>query len=181
MLLGREIHNLVLIGFMATGKTTVGRIASQRLGFDFIDTDAWIESRLNQSIPQIFAEQGEAWFRQYESTLVQELAGYRRSVIATGGGLGANPENLAELKKHALVVCLWASPEAIWNRAKRNGNRPLLKDPDPLGKIRRLLEARRPVYRQADVLVDAEWRPLIRVSQQVVQHFLQAVKSHPSA
>lgn len=174
MWLGREIHNLALIGFMATGKSAVGRIAAQRLGFEFVDTDAIIEKRLNQPITQIFAAKGEPWFRQYESDLVSELATYRRTVIATGGGLGANPANLAQLKTCALVVCLWASPETIWNRAKRNSNRPLLQDPDPLGKIRRLLEARQPVYRQADVLVDAERRPLSRIAQQVVQHYLQA-------
>lgn len=174
---GREIHNLVLIGFMATGKTTVGRMASHRLEFDFVDTDVLIESRLKQPISEIFAEKGEAWFRRYESELVRELADYRRTVISTGGGLGANPENLASLKTHALVVCLWASPETIWTRAKRNSHRPLLQDPDPLAKIRRLLAAREPVYRQADVLVDAERRSLMRVAQQVVQNYLQVVKT----
>lgn len=177
MVRARHISNLVLIGFMATGKSTVGRLAARRLGFAFVDTDALIESRLERSISEVFAQKGEAWFRQYEKALVAELADSERTVIATGGGLGANPDNLASLKRHALVVCLWASPETIWNRARRHGHRPLLQDPDPLGKIRRLLEARQPVYRLADILIDAERRPLSRVAQQVVQQYLLAAKA----
>jgi shikimate kinase len=172
----RHIRNLVLIGFMATGKSTVGRLAARRLEFAFVDTDALIESRLQMPISDVFTQQGEAWFRRYEKDLVAELADYKHTVVATGGGLGANPDNLASLKNHALVVCLWASPETVWSRARRHTHRPLLQDPDPLGKIRRLLEVRQPVYRLADVLIDAECRPLSRVAQQVVQQYRLATK-----
>ena len=94
-----------------------------------------------------------------------------KTVISTGGGLPANPENLASLKTHALVVCLWASPEKIWERVKNQTHRPLLHDPDPQKEIRDLLAAREPFYKQADVLVNTDIRSVREVAQQVVHQF----------
>ena len=91
------------------------------------------------------------------------------------GGLPANPENLASLKTHSLIVCLWASPEKIWERVRNQTHRPLLNDADPLGKIRQLLEAREPYYRQADVLINTEMRSLREVAQQVLHQFHMAL------
>ncbi len=167
----RQIRNLALIGFMATGKSSVGRLAARALGFAFVDTDELIEGRLQKKISEVFAQEGEAWFREYERNIVQEIAHYARVVIATGGGLAVNPANLASLKTHALVVCLWGSPETIWNRARHATHRPLLKDPDPLGKIRLLLAARNHHYRQADILISIERRTMRKVSDQVVHEF----------
>src|SRR6478736_6735337 len=107
----RVIHNLTLIGFMGTGKSSVGRHLSTHLHFRFVDTDELIETRAGRSIAEIFAQTGEEVFRGIERQIVVELAKARRTVISTGGGLAANPENLASLKTHSLVVCLWASPE----------------------------------------------------------------------
>lgn len=167
----RAIHNLALIGFMGTGKSSVGRMCAAHLHYEFIDTDDWIERRAGKPITAIFAEQGEAAFRELESQLVAEMIGWRRKVIATGGGLAANEANLAGLKQHALVVCLWASPEEIWERVRDQTHRPLLQGPDPLGKIRALLEQRTPFYRQADVLVNSGVRSTREVAQQVLHHF----------
>ena len=167
----RRIVNIALIGFMGAGKTSVGRLVAEQLHFDYLDTDEVIQSRTDRTIMEIFSTDGEPAFRKLESELVAELAGRTRIVIATGGGLPANPQNLASLKTHALVVCLWASPEKIWERVKNQTHRPLLHDPDPQKKIRDLLAAREPFYKQADVLLNTELRSVREVAQQVVHQF----------
>jgi shikimate kinase len=170
----RQICNLALIGFMGTGKSTIGRIVAEDLRFDFLDTDGEIESRTGVTIAQIFAQQGEAAFRNFEAQLVEELASRERIVISAGGGLAANADNLMSLKTHALTVCLWASPEKIWERVKYQSHRPLLQDPDPMQKIRMLLAAREPFYRQADVLINTELRSAREVANQVIHNFKSA-------
>ena len=174
----RTIHNLALIGFMGTGKSSVGRMVAATLRYDFVDTDEFIEKRAGRTITQIFAQDGEPAFRQIERDLVVEMKGWRKKVISTGGGLAANPANLEGLKQHALVVCLWASPEAIWQRVRHQTHRPLLQGPDPLEKIRALLEERTPHYRQADVLVNTGMRSIREVAQQV-QHQFHLARSRP--
>jgi shikimate kinase len=170
----RSIRNLALVGFMGTGKSSVGRLAAGTLHFTFIDTDELIENEVGQSVPEIFAKQGEAAFRKYERGVVQALASRRETVIATGGGLVADPSNLASLKTHALVVCLWAAPETIWERVRAQSHRPLLQGPDPQARIRELLEQRESAYRQADVLINTDFRTPRETVQQVVHHFNQA-------
>lgn len=167
----RSIHNLALIGFMGTGKSSVGRFCAAQLRFEFVDTDDLIERRAGKSITQIFAEQGESAFREIERELVAEMKDWRRRVIATGGGLGAEEANLTSLKQHALVVCLWATPGEIWERVRDQTHRPLLKDPDPQERIRALLELRTPFYRTADVLVNTGSRSAREVVQQVLHQF----------
>src|SRR5437868_3026103 len=103
---GRKIHNIALIGFMGTGKSSVGHLLAVQLHFTFLDTDEQIETRHHKSISAIFADEGEAAFRNYEQQIVAEVAARTRLVVSTGGGLGANPAHLAALKQHALVVCL---------------------------------------------------------------------------
>lgn len=171
----RPFHNVALIGFMGSGKSTVGRLVAARLRYRFVDTDALIEARAGRPISKIFAEAGEAFFRELEKQVVAELTSYRRAVMATGGGLAANPEHLASLKEHALVVCLWASPETIWERVRRQSHRPLLQTPDPQARIRELLEARQPYYRQADILINTGLRSVQTVARQVVKE-LQFVR-----
>lgn len=156
----------------------MGRLAAEMLHFAFLDTDDLIESSTGKKITEIFAESGEAAFRQLEASVVAELTTRSRTVISTGGGLPANPANLASLKTHALVVCLWASPERILDRVRHQDHRPLLHDPDPLGKIRGLLAAREPFYRQADVLVNTELRSAREVALHVVHQFRAALADH---
>jgi shikimate kinase len=172
----RIIHNLALVGFMGTGKSAIGRLAAQHLSFAFLDTDDWIENEVGKSVREIFAEQGEAAFRQYERDAVQALSARRDTVIAAGGGLVADPSNLASLKAHALVVCLWASPETIWARVRSQSHRPLLQTPDPSAKIRELLEQRRPSYREADVQILTDFRSPKEVVQHVLHQFHLARK-----
>ncbi len=172
----RKFNNLALIGFMGVGKSSVGRSVSAQLRYDFVDTDECIEKRTGRSIAQIFADSGEPTFRELERDLVAEMAGWKRTVISTGGGLAANDANLASLKQHALVVCLWASAEAIYERVRHQSHRPLLQHPDPLGRIRELLAQRTPFYKQADVLVHTGTRSVREVAQQVL-HQLQLARS----
>src|SRR5256885_101567 len=167
----RRIRNLTLIGFIGTGKSSVGRLVADALHFTFLDTDRVIEARAGKLISQIFEQDGEAAFREWERRIVEELARRAKTVISAGGGLPANPDNLASLKTHALVVCLWASPEKILERVRSHAHRPLLNEPEPLANIQRLLDARGPFYRQADVLVNTEMRSLREVAQQVIHQF----------
>ena len=170
----RQLYNIALIGFMGTGKSSVGQLIATQLRFTFLDTDHVIESRAGKTISEIFARDGEPAFRMMEQTLVQELVHRKKTVISTGGGLPANPANLESLRKHALLVCLWASPEKIWERVRNQTHRPLLQEPDPLAKIRSLLAAREAFYRSADVLINTEMRSVKEVVQQVIHQFQMA-------
>jgi len=172
----RQPASLALIGFMGTGKTSVGRLVAEHLGFEFLDTDELIQSRTNRSIADIFSKDGEPAFRALERQVVQELSLRERTVISTGGGLPASPENLAALKAFALVVCLWASPEKIWERVRNQSHRPLLHDADPQKKIRELLAVREPFYKQADVLINTDLRSVREAAQQVVLQFKLATR-----
>ena len=174
----RTIHNLALIGFMGTGKSSVGRMVAEHLHFTFLDTDHVIEARAGKAIKEIFAQDGEPAFRDWEKRIVEELARRDKTVISTGGGLPANPVNLASLKTHALVVCLWATPETIASRVGGHDHRPLLNEPEPLARIRELLAVRGPFYRQADVLVNTEQRSIREVALQVLHQFHMAQSSH---
>lgn len=167
----RRIVNLALIGFMGAGKTSVGRLVADQLRLDYLDTDELIQSRTGRTITDIFAKDGEPAFRALEQQVTEELATRERTLIATGGGLPTRPANLASLKKHALVVCLWASPEKIWERVKNQSHRPLLQGPEPQKKIRELLAAREQFYRQADVLINTDIRSVREVAQQVAHQF----------
>jgi shikimate kinase len=171
----RHIVNIALIGFMGTGKTSVGRLVAEQLHFHYLDTDEMIQSATGKTIADIFSTSGEPAFRALEEKTVQELTTKTQTVISAGGGLPVAPQNLASLKTHALVVCLWASPAKIWERVRNQTHRPLLHDPDPQKKIREMLAIREPFYKQADILLNTELRSLREVAQQVVHQFrLQA-------
>jgi len=172
----RQLANLALVGFMGTGKTSIGRLVAEQLHFHFLDTDEIIQSRTGRTITDIFAQDGEPAFRALEKNLVGELATQTGAVIATGGGLPTNAENLESLKNFALVVCLWASPEKIWERVRSQSHRPLLHDPNPQKKIRELLTAREPFYKQADVLINTDLRAAREVAQQVALQYKLATR-----
>jgi shikimate kinase len=176
----RQFHNVALVGFMGTGKSTVGNVLASMLHLRLVDTDMLIEQRAGKRISEIFATDGEARFRAYESEIVNELEEARGCVISTGGGLVVNPANLESLKKHALVVCLWASPEAIFARVGHQTHRPLLRSPEPLAKIKELLAQREPFYRKADVLLNCEQRSPREVAQHVAHQFRLANQKAPA-
>ena len=138
--------NIILVGFMGTGKSAVGRLLARRLGLDFVDMDAVIEQRQGRRISAIFAGEGEPFFRQLERDLVRELAARSGLVIAPGGGIVLNPDNVADFARTGTVVCLKASPETILERVGGDPNRPLLQGGDKLQKIRDLLARRQALY-----------------------------------
>jgi shikimate kinase len=141
-------RNIILTGFMGTGKTTVGRLLAARLGFEFVDTDHVIEAR-HGPIASIFAAHGEGAFRSLERGLAQELAARRRLVISTGGRLMLDVANVASLGAEGRVVCLVATPEQILARVLGDGGgpvRPLLADGDPHQRIIELLAERKLGY-----------------------------------
>lgn len=143
-------RNLVLIGFMGCGKTTVGRKLQQLLGYPFLDTDHLIEDRAGKPITGIFADQGEAAFREMETGALRELATEpnERRIIATGGGIVVRPENRELLRGLGFVVWLRAPVDTILQRVSRNQERPLLHTGNPRERVMALLAERTPLYQE---------------------------------
>lgn len=140
--------NIILIGLMGSGKTTVGKIIARKLGWDFIDTDALLISQADgRSIPEIFAQEGEQNFRQRESAALRSLLGRRNAVIATGGGIVTIPKNRSLIRHLGFVVWLEAPVSLLARRTAHNNDRPLLQDADPHAKLEALLTERGPLYK----------------------------------
>ncbi len=142
-------ENVVLVGFMGSGKSSVGRLVARTLRGRFVDTDRLVIDHTGRQITEIFAEKGEGFFREEESRALRSLLGGKGLVVATGGGIVTEPENLPILKELGFIVWLTATEETIWERVSRNTKRPLLHSEDPRGTIRALLEKRTPLYQAA--------------------------------
>jgi shikimate kinase len=150
-------QNIVLVGFMGTGKTTIGKIAAERLGLEFVDTDDLIVARAGEAIPKIFERVGEEGFRDLETAVLRGLVGGAGRIVATGGGIVTRPENLALLRELGFVVWLSASVATIFERVSLNRERPLLYTEDPLRTITDMLALREPIYREvADLNVETD-------------------------
>lgn len=145
--------NIVLTGFMGTGKSTVAQLLSVQRGWPLYDTDEVIEKMTAMKIPDIFKQFGEPYFRDREHEAVKSVAALDNAVISCGGGVVLRPENMTELEKNGVVVCLSASPEVILARTA-GSSRPLLAVADPLAKIRELLQQREPFYHRCHVRID---------------------------
>jgi shikimate kinase len=169
-----------LIGMMGSGKSTLGAELAAQLRRPFFDTDALVEQVAGCSIAQIFAEQGEAHFRELETQVLAQLSGYTRLVIATGGGIVLRPKNWSYLH-HGLTVWLDVAPELIWQRLSRDpGQRPLLQAPDPQAALQRLMREREPFYAQADVRVPIQSETsLSQLAQQVWQAICARLREQP--
>lgn len=153
-----EMRNIVLVGFMGSGKTTVGKLLSERTGMKLIDMDTLIAERAGKSINAIFADEGEAHFRALERSLVQELAQTEGNIISTGGGIVLNPDNIADFEKTGLVVCLLADAESVLDRVRHDTTRPLLAG-DKESRIVELLESRKSLYESITHKIDTSGRP----------------------
>jgi shikimate kinase/nucleoside-diphosphate-sugar epimerase len=140
--------NIVIVGLMGCGKSTVGRLVAQKIGFQAVDTDHLVTDTAHMSIPAIFQREGEVGFRKRETAALLGLLGKRGHVIATGGGIVTQPHNLALLKHLGYVVWLNAEPRTLAKRTASSHDRPLLQTGDPEAKLTALLEARGPLYRQ---------------------------------
>jgi shikimate kinase len=142
--------NLVLTGFMGVGKSVTGKILSQQLRMAFFDTDALIEEKMRLSINMIFEKFGEKGFRHVESKIIKTLSKEDYSVISCGGGVVLDPLNIKLLRSRGIIINLYASPEAIYERIKFDSTRPLLKNKNPLDEIKKLLELRKVIYSDSD-------------------------------
>lgn len=152
--------NLYLVGFMGTGKTTIGRAVAHRLGFHLLDSDHEIERQQGKPIADIFAQEGEAAFRAMERTFVETGHPATRTVVACGGGLVVQPGILDLLRARGVVICLHASLATVLERTSRHRHRPLLNVEDPAERIRTLYAAREPIYKRAGTVILTDARPL---------------------
>ena len=146
--------NIYLVGFMGTGKTSVGRLLAKKKQFNFLDLDELIEFRERRRIVDIFAKEGEPYFRKVEKKALKEVAGQKKFVVACGGGVVLDKENIQAMKKSGILVCLTAAPKEILKRVSANTQRPLLNVKDPARRIEVLLKMRAPYYMQADKTID---------------------------
>ncbi len=164
-----SMKNIVLVGFMGTGKTTVARIIAQKLGRDYVDIDALIEKKEAMKIADIFRVKGEPYFRQIEKGIIFEISSSNAKVIACGGGVMLNEENVHNLKKNGILICLEATPGIILKRTKEFSQRPILNVDDPKAKIEELLKIRQPFYSKADYKVDTSELSAEEAADKVIQ------------
>jgi 3-dehydroquinate synthase len=172
--------NLILYGPPGSGKTTVGETLAQKLGREFVDVDAVIAARTGLSVPELFAQRGEAEFRRIESEVCAELGARDGLVIAPGGGALLDAGNRAALERDGLVFCLRAAPDILLARLQREGNRPLLAGDDPAAKLHALLEARRAVYDSFPEQIDTSHHTPDHVADEIAQR-LQPRTLHVNA
>ncbi len=164
--------NLYLVGFMGTGKTTIGRAAANRLHYQLFDSDHEIERAENSTIAEIFAEKGEAYFRQREAEFIASGHPDSQAVVACGGGLVVQPGMLDRLRTKGVVVCLHASIETVLERTSTNRNRPLLHVDDPMTRLRELYALREPIYRRAGAVILTDHRP----TSEIISHVLRVYR-----
>ena len=166
---GPVAKNISLIGFMGTGKTSVGKILARRLNRPAVDVDLYIERKEKRRISEIFRDAGEAYFRSVEKETIREICGQGGLVITTGGGTVMDPENLDALKASGWVIGLSAAPETIYRRIKDSRHRPLLDGTDKFSEIRRLLAVRRPFYEKADFHFETDGRSSAQVAGLILE------------
>ena len=163
-------ENIFLIGFMGSGKSTVGQQLAGELGKTFLDCDRVLEERTGVDIPYIFDLEGEEGFRRREAAALRELVAKRGIVLATGGGVVGDPGNRGALAANGFVVYLHAPADLLHQRTARDRSRPMLHAADPRARIDALLAVRDPLYREiADLVVETGRRGSRRVVQEIVQ------------
>ncbi len=148
-------HAIVLVGLMGAGKTTVGRRLAEKLDLVFVDADHEIELAAGRTIPEIFAQHGEAYFRDGERKVIARLLENGAQVLATGGGAFMNAETRAAIRRHGISIWLRADFDLLMSRVRRRSNRPLLQNDDPEAVMQKLIAERYPVYAEADITVDS--------------------------
>ncbi len=168
--------NIILTGFMATGKTVTGKMLADRLGYEFLDTDDLIVKRSGMSIAEIFDKKGEADFRRMERELARELGDKEGLVVSTGGGLMMDPVNAAALSRRGRVFCLVATPEEIFDRVSNDKHsiRPLLNVEDPMRHIREILKQRAGGYGRFQQIITSG-----RTPEEVACHLLDIFQTDP--
>lgn len=169
--------NVVLVGFMGTGKTVVAKRLAEKLNMRYISLDEEIVEREGKSINEIFEEDGETYFRKVEKEVTKEVSELKEVVIDAGGGVVKDNENISNLKKRGIMVCLTASPKVIYERTKQDDSRPLLNVENPKNKIKELLEKREPFYANADYTIDTSKLTINEVAKKVISIMKKAKDS----
>lgn len=146
--------NIYLVGFMGTGKTSVGRQLAKEKGWSFVDLDELIELKQQRRIVEIFAQDGEPYFRKIEKKLLKQVSTQKKFVVACGGGVVLDKANIKIMKKSGILICLCANGEEILKRVSSNSLRPILNVAHPRERIELLLKMRTPYYMQADKAID---------------------------
>ena len=170
-------RNIVLVGLMGAGKTTVGRQLAQRLGKTFHDTDHEIERRTGVRVATIFEIEGEEGFRARESQAIEALIALEHVVLATGGGAVLRADNRARLRSGGYVIYLRAQPRDLWARTRHDKSRPLLQTGDPLRRLEELFALRDPLYREvADLVVDTGRQSVATLVGQLLKRLPEACR-----
>ena len=169
--------NIVLTGFMGTGKTSTGRLLASRLGYAFLDLDVEIEKKFNK-VKEFYeeriklAQKGEAYFRACERQVVQEASKRQHAVISTGGGVVKNPDNIRDLRQNGLIVCLTADIDTILLRTGKRGERPVLDKEDQGNRraaVEKVMQERAGLYADADVAIDTSHVTPLRATEQIIR------------
>ena len=164
-----QMKNIVLTGFMGTGKTSVGKCLAKELNLRFIDTDDLIEKEAGTNIKEIFAKFGEGYFRRLESKVINEISSHTDRIISTGGGAVVSMLNLEALKKNSIVISLMASIDTILLRIGNGDERPLISEGDKKEAISNLLKVREPFYRKADFIIDTTGKTVSEVVEEILK------------
>jgi len=162
--------NIIITGFMGTGKSVVAKELARKLKMEFIDMDRIVEERHGMSISNIFARYGERYFRAQENKLVKELFQKENMVIATGGGTLLSSDNARILNQRGQIICLYADSQTIYNRVKRKNNRPLIKEKNVLSEINRLLKERKKIYDNIKWKIDTTNFTIREVVDKIINH-----------
>lgn len=164
--------NIVLIGMMGAGKSTVGHLIDQKLkDFTYLDLDKEIEKTAQKFIPEIFAQDGESYFRELEHSLIQKFSNYHNQVISTGGGIVENTDNMKLLQKNSVTFYLSASIDNLFERVKNTTNRPLLNHPNPKERIKELITKREPFYKKADFEIKTDDKELMEIVEEIIEKY----------
>lgn len=170
MLVEKQALNISIIGFMATGKTSVGKKLSEKLNLEFIDIDKLIEEKTNMTIAKIFKENGEAYFRQIEKETIEEVMNLKNLVISCGGGVCLDPENIKNIRGKSKVILLEADPETIIKRTENDETRPLLKDRKEKSEIKKIMEMRKDsYYKAADIIIDTNNKSVSDIVGEIIK------------
>jgi shikimate kinase len=164
-----EAKNIVLIGLMGSGKSTIGRTIAKKIGRRFVDTDRLIERKSGQTVAEIFNSGGEDIFRKLEKDAIKRVSQYIGIVVATGGGAIKDEENFRALKESGWIIALYASPETLYKRIEGKRIRPLLlQAEDPIKALENIYEERKGVYAKADFQINTDNKDITEISDEII-------------
>lgn len=167
---GKDLENIFLIGFMGCGKSTISEYLCRNYGMEKVEMDEQIEKEEGKTIPEIFEENGEEYFRELETSLLKRLQKRNNLVVSCGGGTAMRECNVKEMKKHGKIVLLSVSPETVYERVRFTHNRPLLEGNMNVEYIRTLLEKRKPKYQAAaDLIVTTDHKTAAEISKEILE------------